>query len=66
MQRKQIPSEVDYRSHGETILVLPDLKKTTVSLPPTGSTGSGAAGAGGSWLVDSERRREVTSSSSWQ
>ncbi|KAJ9196715.1 hypothetical protein DTO021D3_5185 [Paecilomyces variotii] len=52
-QRKLVPCEVDYRNHGETLLVLPDLKKTTVSL-------SQSAG-GGSWLVDSERRVEVGS-----
>jgi hypothetical protein len=31
-QRRQIPNEVDYKNHGETLLVLPDLRKTTVSL----------------------------------
>jgi hypothetical protein len=30
--RRSIPCEVDYRSHGETVLVLPNLKKTTVNL----------------------------------
>ncbi|CAG8896238.1 unnamed protein product [Penicillium nalgiovense] len=53
--RRSIPCEVDYRNHGETVLVLPDLKKTTVSLSAAG--GNHAAG-GGSWLVDSERRTE--------
>ncbi|KAJ5950381.1 TRAPP II complex TRAPPC10 [Penicillium vulpinum] len=53
--RRSIPCEVDYRNHGETVLVLPDLKKTTVSLSAAG--GSHAPG-GGSWLVDSERRTE--------
>lgn len=53
--RHPIPCEVDYRNHGETVLVLPDLKKTTVSLSAAG--GNHAAG-GGSWLVDSERRAE--------
>lgn len=52
VQRRSIPCEVDYRSHGETVLVLPDLRKTTVSLSASGSTG-------GPWLVDSERRTEV-------
>ncbi|GAD95031.1 hypothetical protein NFIA_013010 [Paecilomyces variotii No. 5] len=52
-QRKLVPCEVDYRNLGDTLLVLPDLKKTTVSL----SHSSG----GGSWLVDSERRVEVGS-----
>ncbi|CAG8908275.1 unnamed protein product [Penicillium egyptiacum] len=53
--RRSIPCEVDYRNHSETVLVLPDLKKTTVSLSAAG--GNHAAG-GGSWLVDSERRTE--------
>ncbi|KGO72752.1 TRAPP II complex, TRAPPC10 [Penicillium italicum] len=53
--RRSIPCEVDYRNHGETVLVLPDLKKTTVNLSAAG--GNHAAG-GGSWLVDSERRTE--------
>lgn len=52
-QRHPIPCEVDYRNHGETVLVLPDLRKTTVSLSASGSPG------GASWLVDSERRAEV-------
>lgn len=46
LQRRQIACEVDYRNHGETVQVLPDLRKTTVSL----------SASGGSWLVDSERR----------
>ena len=52
-QRHPIPCEVDYRNHGETVLVLPDLRKTTVSLSASGSPG------GSSWLVDSERRTVV-------
>lgn len=56
-QRRQIPSEVDYRNHGETVHVLPDLQKTTVSL---GSSANGSQGGNaGTWLVDSERRTEV-------
>lgn len=62
--REQIPSEVDYLNHGETVLVLPDLRKTTVCLDPAAasSNNSGNAAAanpatGGSWLIDSERRR---------
>lgn len=51
-QRRLIPCEVDYRNHGETMLVLPDLRKTTVSLSTSGSPG-------GPWLVDSERRAAV-------
>ncbi|KKK20039.1 hypothetical protein P175DRAFT_0499285 [Aspergillus ochraceoroseus IBT 24754] len=50
VQRRPIACEVDYRNHGETIQVLPDLRSTTVSLSL--STG----GHGGAWLIDSERR----------
>ncbi|KAJ5082629.1 hypothetical protein N7532_011672 [Penicillium argentinense] len=38
-QRHAIPCEVDYRNHGETVLVLPDLRKTTVSLSASGTGG---------------------------
>lgn len=57
-QRQQIPCEVDYLNHGETVLVLPDLQKTTVCLDPAGSSSGGNTNpsTGGSWLVDSERR----------
>lgn len=51
--RRSIPCEVDYRNHSETVLVLPDLRKTTVTL----SAACGPTG-GGSWLIDSERRAE--------
>lgn len=61
LQRRQIPCEVDYRNHGETLLVLPDLRKTTVSLSP-----SGGHPGGGSWLVDSERRSKSQSQSQSQ
>ncbi|KAL4900310.1 hypothetical protein BDW74DRAFT_182859 [Aspergillus multicolor] len=47
VQRRPIGCEVDYRNHGETVLVLPDLRGTTVSL---------SGGGHGSWLIDSERR----------
>ncbi|KAL5002555.1 trafficking protein particle complex subunit 10 [Aspergillus recurvatus] len=47
VQRRPIGGEVDYRNHGETVLVLPDLRGTTVSL---------SGGGQGSWLMDSERR----------
>ena len=50
LQRKQISCEVDYRNLGQTLLVLPDLRKTTVSL----SSSSSGGGGGSSWLVDSE------------
>ncbi|KMU75010.1 transmembrane protein 1 [Coccidioides immitis RMSCC 3703] len=49
-QRRPISSEVDYRSHGMTILVTPNLSKTTVSVDMVGPSGSGA------WLIDSEKR----------
>ncbi|PGH04895.1 hypothetical protein AJ80_08444 [Polytolypa hystricis UAMH7299] len=52
-QRRPIPNELDYRNLGETVLVTPDLRKTTISLDPSGSPG------GGSWLVESERRVKV-------
>lgn len=44
-QRRQIVNEVDYKNHGEVILVLPNLRKTTVSLE------SGSPG-----LIESESR----------
>ncbi|KAL3481889.1 trafficking protein particle complex subunit 10 [Aspergillus californicus] len=50
-QRRAIGCEVDYRNHGETVLVLPDLQSTTVSLNMSGGHGA--------WLVDSERRVHV-------
>ncbi|KAL4790058.1 trafficking protein particle complex subunit 10 [Aspergillus venezuelensis] len=53
VQRRPIGSELDYRNHGETVLVLPDLRGTTVSLPGTGVHGGG-------WLVESERRVHTT------
>ncbi|TPR02137.1 WD domain, G-beta repeat family protein [Aspergillus niger] len=49
------PAAVDYRNHGETVLVLPDLRTTTVSLSLSGGS------HGGAWLIDSERLH-VTSS----
>lgn len=53
LQRRQIASEVDYRNHGETVQVLPDLRATTVSLSLSGGS------HGGAWLIDSERRVHV-------
>ena len=55
LQRRPIPCEVDYRNHGDTVLVLPDLRTTTVSLSLSGGS------HGGAWLIDSERLH-VTSS----
>ncbi|WEW55874.1 hypothetical protein PRK78_001308 [Emydomyces testavorans] len=49
-QRRPVFSEVDYRSHGVTVLVTPNLRKTTVSLEETGPSGSGPR------LIDSEPR----------
>lgn len=43
--------ETDYRSQGETLLVIPNLGSTTVSL------GNGHSGRG-SWLVDSKAREQ--------
>ncbi|EEP78767.1 predicted protein [Uncinocarpus reesii 1704] len=50
LQRRPISSEVEYCNHGETVLVTPNLRMTTVSLDMDGTSGSGA------WLIDSERR----------
>ncbi|ODH21236.1 hypothetical protein ACO22_05692 [Paracoccidioides brasiliensis] len=49
-QRKLVPCEVDYQNHAETVLVSPNLRKTTVTLDVSGGGGVG------SWLVESERR----------
>lgn len=56
--RRQIPCEVDYKSLAKAVLVLPDLRRTTVSLDVVGGasgTGGAVSGPGGAWLVDSER-----------
>jgi len=45
--------ETDYRNQADAILVLPNLKSTTVSLDPGGPGGN-------AWLIDSERRVEAT------
>ncbi|PYH81481.1 TMEM1 family protein [Aspergillus uvarum CBS 121591] len=58
LQRRPIPCEIDYRNHGETVLVLPDLRTTTVSLSLSGGS------HGGAWLVDSERLHQSTKSTS--
>ncbi|PYH98515.1 putative transmembrane protein [Aspergillus ellipticus CBS 707.79] len=58
LQRRAIPCEVDYRNHGETVLVLPDLRTTTVSLSLSGGN------HGGAWLIDSERLHLPSGSSS--
>ncbi|KAL6720132.1 hypothetical protein ACLMJK_002053 [Lecanora helva] len=44
----EMSCELDYQNAGESILVVPDLIQTTVSLDPSGH--------GGAWLVDSRRR----------
>ena len=41
--------ETDYRNQGESVLVIPNLSSTTVSLDPHGSTN-------GAWLVESRSR----------
>lgn len=46
--RALISCDVDYQNAGETVLVVPDLISTTVSLGP-GGTGTG-------WLVESRSR----------
>ena len=58
-QRRQISCEVDYRNHGETVVVSPDLSQTTVSLG--GSAFTATQGGGGGWLIDSQRRSAVVS-----
>lgn len=50
LQRRQIACEIDYRNHGETVLVLPNLRSTTVSLSLSGGN------HGAAWLIESERR----------
>ncbi|EQL37603.1 TMEM1 family protein [Blastomyces dermatitidis ER-3] len=64
VQRRVVPCEVDYQNHAETVLVSPNLQKTTVNLDVSGGTGAGVGGSSGSssgsWLVESERRVEVT------
>lgn len=57
-QRRLVLCEVDYRNHGETVVVSPDLSKTTVSLGVSSASGD-AQGGGGGWLVDSQRRSVV-------
>ena len=56
--REPVTSEVDYKNHGETVIVTPDLGSTTVSLGTSpgalSSDGQGMGMAG--WLVASERR----------
>jgi hypothetical protein len=47
-QRRQVPNEVDYKNHAEALLVLPDLRKTTVSLE-----------SGNPGLIESESRIAV-------
>lgn len=54
VQRRVVSCEVDYLNQAETVLVSPNLQKTTVNLDISGGAG------GGSWLVESERRVGVT------
>ncbi|KAL9122575.1 MAG: hypothetical protein Q9187_000868 [Circinaria calcarea] len=45
--------EIDYRNHGESILVVPNVSSTTVSLEPDGH-------GGGAWLVEAETKHATT------
>ncbi|MCJ1403199.1 hypothetical protein MMC11_006422 [Xylographa trunciseda] len=49
-----VACEVDYQSQGRSVLVVPNLSRTTVSL-------EAEAGGGGAWLVDSQSREGVVS-----
>lgn len=51
----QLHCETDYRNQADVMLVLPNLKSSTVGLDPVGPGGS-------AWLVESERRVEATMS----
>lgn len=51
----QLHCETDYRNQADVMLVLPNLKSSTVGLDPVGPGGS-------AWLVQSERRVEATMS----
>jgi hypothetical protein len=46
-----VTCETDYKNFGETVRVVADLRKTTVSLDESGPQG-------GAWLLDAERRGE--------
>lgn len=48
-----VSCETDYRNQADAVVVLPDLKSTTIGLDPGGP-------GGGAWLVDSEPRLEAT------
>ncbi|MCJ1477365.1 hypothetical protein MMC13_006036 [Lambiella insularis] len=51
----RLSCEVEYRNHGESVLVVPNLSSTTVSL-------DGEAGnRGGAWLVGAQSRQHVAS-----
>jgi len=50
-----VTSEVNYKNVGETIRVVSNAGKTTVSLDASGP-------GGGAWLLESERRRDVEAS----
>jgi hypothetical protein len=51
-----ISCETDYKNQGETVLVLADVKSTTVSLES-----GNAAVNGHAWLLESERRDHIPS-----
>ena len=44
-----ISCEMDYQHQSETILVVPDLCSTTISIDPSSAVG-------GAWLVESKKR----------
>ena len=46
-----IPCELDYLDQGESVLIVPDLNSSTVSLESSGP-------GGGAWLVESRSRSE--------
>jgi hypothetical protein len=55
VQKRLIVGELDYKNHSETVVLVPDLKMTTVGVGPAGGAGESQTGMG-TWLVASERR----------
>ena len=51
-RRNEVQCEVDYRSHAKCVLVIPDLRETTVAL-------DGEGAGRGEWLVGSRRHVEL-------
>ena len=50
VKRVEVPSQVDYKSHSRSMLVIPDLQETTITMDTE------SAGNRGSWLAHSESR----------